>query len=297
MGSSLNGRAEHLRELLAAPGPLELPGCYDVLSAMVIDQVGFSACFLSGYGVAASVCGNPDIGLTTLTETASMARNVAGTLRIPLVVDADNGYGNEENVTRAIGELEHAGAAGIVIEDQVFPKRCGHAANKAVIPQDEFLRKLDRALNGRRTPLVVIARTDSTDLDDAIRRATAFHAAGADATIVDGLTSIEALRRVGREVPGLKQINLIYGGRTPLLSAAELHALGFKIVLYSTPALYAVMTTLQRSMRQLKETGNLDSLSAESTSFPVFQDFIETRYIERVAAKPNTKPDGDGSGS
>src|ERR1044071_10258811 len=230
---------QRLRAMLDAPGFIELPGCYDSLSAMLLEHVGFPVVFLSGYGVAASLLGNPDVGLTTLTETALITKNVTNRLGVPLVVDADNGYGNEDNVIRTVYELEAAGAAGIVIEDQILPKRCGHDADKKIVPLPHYMRKLEAALAARKSGMVIVARTDSSDLDDAIHRATTFHDAGADVVLVDGLKSLDDVKRVGAEVPGKKQVNLIFGGVTPILPAAELHALGFKIVAYSTPPLYA----------------------------------------------------------
>src|ERR1700733_5126898 len=264
MMQSTNGMAERFRQLLGSPEPIQLPGCHDVLSAMILDRVGFPAIFMSGYGIAASLLGNPDIGLTSLVETASVARNITRAIHVPLVVDADNGYGNEDNVVRTVQELEHSGAAAMILEDQVFPKRCGHAAGKSVIPLDRYLRKLDCALEARRTSMVVVARTDATTMDEGILRARRFHAAGADVTLVDGLPSVEALRRVGEEVPGHKVINLIHGGKTPLLPSQELHDLGFKIVLYSTPALYSATRTMLESMTKLARTRELSSISDES---------------------------------
>jgi 2-methylisocitrate lyase-like PEP mutase family enzyme len=278
---SINGMAERFRELLGSPQGFELPGCYDVLSAMVLERTGFPAVFMSGYGVAASFLGNPDIGLTSLTETALLTKNVAHAVHVPLVVDADNGYGNEDNVVRTVHELEHAGAAAMILEDQVFPKRCGHAAGKAVIPLDEYLRKLECALAARRTPLVVVARTDAESTDEAILRAKRFLAAGADVTLIDGLPTVDALKRIGQEVPGHKVINLIRGGKTPLLPSDRLHELGFKIVLYSTPALYAVMDALLGAMATLHHRGSLDSISDRSVTYAEFQRFIEDNYFRR----------------
>jgi 2-methylisocitrate lyase-like PEP mutase family enzyme len=282
---SINGMAEQLRGLLDGPHGIELPGCYDVLSAMILERAGFPAVFLSGYGAAASLLGNPDIGLTSLVETASLTKNVAHALRVPLIVDADNGYGNEDNVVRTVHELEHAGAAAMILEDQVFPKRCGHAAGKAIIPLDQYLRKLDCALSARQTPLVVVARTDATSIDEGISRARDFHSAGADVTLIDGLPSVEALRRIGDQVPGHKVINLIHGGKTPLLPSDELHALGFKIVLYSTPALYTAMSTLLSTMSILKVSRRLDSISDRSVTFREFQQFIEEEYFRRRGSR------------
>lgn len=283
---SINGMAERLRLLLGTPQPIQLPGCYDVLSAMILERVGFPAVFMSGYGIAASLLGNPDIGLTSLVETASMARNITRAIHVPVVVDADNGYGNEDNVVRTVQELEHSGAAAMILEDQVFPKRCGHAASKSVLPRDQYMRKLECALSARQTPMVVVARTDALAVDEGIARATSYHAAGADLVLIDGLPSLEAIKRVGQEVPGHKVINLIHGGKTPLLASDRLHELGFKIILYSTPALYTATLAMVNAMTLLCQTGQLSSISQESVSFKDFQQFIESWYFRR--------PGGDG---
>ena len=278
---SINGMAERFRQLLASPDGIELPGCYDVLSAAILEHVGFKAVFLSGYGVAASLLGNPDIGLTTLLETSLMTKNVSSALHVPLVVDADNGYGNEDNVVRTVSELEHSGAAAMILEDQVFPKRCGHAGGKKVIPLDQYMRKLECALKARQTAMCVVARTDAATIDEGILRAKQFHAAGADVLLIDGLPSHDALQRVGAEVPGHKIINLIHGGKTPLLPSRVLHELGFKIVLYSTPALYTAAHTLLAAMQRLQETGELESISPVSVTFKHFQQMLERQYLAR----------------
>ncbi len=264
---SINGMAEKLRTFIASREGLAVPGCYDVLSAMILEKAGFKAVFMSGYGVAASFLGSPDIGLTSLVETASVTRNVASALHIPLVVDADNGYGNENNVVRTVNELERAGSAAMILEDQVFPKRCGHAGGKQVIPLDQYMRKLDCALRARQTPMCIVARTDAMSLDEGILRAKQFHAAGADLVLIDGLPSLDALKRVADEVPGHKVINLIFGGKTPLLKSRELHDLGFTIVLYSTPALYAAASALLQAMTLLSDTGDLNSISNQFHQF------------------------------
>jgi 2-methylisocitrate lyase-like PEP mutase family enzyme len=278
---SFSGMAERFRDLLAAPGGIELPGCYDVLSALILERAGFEAVFLSGYGVAASLLGNPDIGLTSLLETSLVTKNVSSAIHVPLVVDADNGYGDEDSVVRTVNELEHAGAAAMILEDQVFPKRCGHAAGKKIIPLEQYMRKLNAALRARQTPLCVVARTDATTMDEGILRARRFHEAGADVVLIDGLASTEALERVAAEVPGHKVINLIHGGKTPLLASDRLHELGFKIVLYSTPALYTATHAMLSAMRLLRETRELDSISRGSVTFRDFQQFVESRYLAR----------------
>jgi 2,3-dimethylmalate lyase len=290
---SINGMAERFRALLASPEGIELPGCYDVLSAAILERVGFKAVFMSGYGVAASLLGNPDIGLTSLVETALVTKNVSSALHVPLVVDADNGYGNEDNVVRTVNELEHAGAAAIILEDQVFPKRCGHAGGKKVIPLEQYMRKLECALKARQTPMCVVARTDAATIDEGILRAKQFHAAGADVLLIDGLPSHDALERVGGEVPGHKVINLIHGGKTPLLPSRVLHELGFKIVLYSTPALYTAAHTLLAAMKRLQETRELDSISPVSVTFRQFQQMLETQYLARRGTEGLRHDDDD----
>jgi 2-methylisocitrate lyase-like PEP mutase family enzyme len=281
MANSINGMAELFRARLARPETIALPGCYDVLSALISEDAGFEAIFLSGYGVAASFLGNPDIGLTTLSETAQLARNVVDAVNVPVVVDVDDGYGNEENVSRTIYEMESAGVAAIQMEDQISPKRCGHAEGKKVLPMELYLSKLAAALKARQTPLSIIARTDSTDLDDAVQRARKYLETGADAAIIDGLRSMEAVRRVGRDVPGNKQLNLIFGGKTPILTVDQAQEAGFKILLYSTPALYLTAHALRQWMPALRQSRDLKALADASLQFDEFQPFIEKSYRER----------------
>ena len=280
--ASLTGMAEVYREMLASPGYIELLGAHDVLSAVVAENVGFRAVFLSGYGLAASALGNPDIGLTTLTETSIAAKNMINRLGIPVVVDADNGYGNEDNVVRTVRELEFAGAAGLVMEDQVLPKRCGHAEGKKVLPLALYMRKLEYALRCRETPLVIVARTDASPLSEAIQRARTFHSAGADLTLIDGVRSLDHLKQIADEVPGPKQVNLIFGGKTPMVSAPELHALGFKVILYSTPTLFLMQRALEEWLPRLQQTHDLRSIADASVGFADFQGFLEGVYRSRM---------------
>ena len=280
---SSDGMADRFRDLLEEADPLVLAGCYDVLSAMMLERAEFPAVFLSGYGVAASLLGNPDIGLTTLLETSLVTRALVTRLGVPVIVDADNGYGNEDNVVRLVSELEHAGAAGMILEDQVMPKRCGHTSNKEIVPLPVYMRKLEAALKARSTSLVVVARTDAVTLDEGIARANAFLKAGADVALIDGLKSLDALKRVGQEVIGPKQVNLIYGGKTPPLSVEELGALGFKVILYSTPALFLVARVLLDQLPRLRVGNDLNTISSESCTFSEFQDFVESRYAAHQA--------------
>jgi 2,3-dimethylmalate lyase len=274
------------RSMLARPELITLAGCYDVWSAILLERAGFPAVFVSGYGVAASLIGSPDIGLTTLTETIAVARRVVASVGVPVVLDIDNGYGDEDSVVRAVREAEAAGVAAVQLEDQVLPKRCGHANGKQVCSFETALRKLDCALEARERDVCIIARTDATNLDEAIRRAQAFAAAGADATIVDGLRSEADLLRVAREVPGPKQLNLILGGKTPILSNAEVEAAGFKIVLYSTPALYVATKAMLDALGQLRASGDLKAIAPDSVDFERFQNLIEDHY---EAGRPRSR--------
>lgn len=282
MIASLNGHSEKLRQLLKTSDIIEVPGCYDVCSAMILSQIGFSAVFLSGYSVAASLLGKPDIGLTNLVETSTVAKHIVHAIDVPLIVDADDGYGNENIVARTVYEMESSGAAAMVMEDQISPKQCGHSDNKKILPLAEYMKKLECALNARQTPLVMIARTDETDLHLAIARAKTFYEAGADVTIIDGIQSLDALKRIGEEVPGPKQVNLILGGKTPILPLAELQQYGFKIALYSTPTLYVAFKALHDSMKRLHQTHDLNSIADSSIDYKTFQAFIEPQYLKKI---------------
>jgi 2,3-dimethylmalate lyase len=279
-------KAQEMRYLfhssLKAPGYIELLGCHDALSALIAFDAGFRNIFLSGYGVASAQYGYPDIELITQTETVKAAKQICSALNVPVIVDADTGYGGVDSVVRTLCELEAAGATGIVLEDQVTPKVCGHSKCKQVLPLPQFMRKLEAALKARQPGTVIIARTDSIDLSDAIARAKAFHAAGADILLIDGLPSLDAMKRVADEVPGNKQVNLIQGGKSPILSAEELHKkYGFKIVQYSTPTLYIMANAMQKALKLLHQAHDLRAVAEESVDLSYFQDFIMTHYNQR----------------
>jgi 2-methylisocitrate lyase-like PEP mutase family enzyme len=276
------------RALLDAPGLIQLPGCFDVLSAVLLEQVGFPAVFVSGYGVAASLLGSPDIGLTSLTETLDVARRITAQVRAPIVLDIDNGYGDLDNAIRAVRGAEAAGVSAVQLEDQQLPKRCGHAEGKKIHDVDTFLRKLEAALDARETDLCVIARTDASDIDDAINRACRYRAAGADATIIDGLRSEADMRRFAEEVPGPKQLNLIYGGKTPIVTHTQAEALGFKILLYSTPMLYAAAYAMVAAAQKLLKTGDLNAIAKHSVSFQMFQPLLEAHH-QRSLPRPRER--------
>ena len=187
----------------------------------------------------------------------SSRRTSRHAIDLPLVVNADNGYGNEDNVVRTVHELEHAGAAAMILEDQVLPKRCGHAAGKAIIPLDQYMRKLECALEARRTPMCIVARTDATSIDEGILRAKRLPRCGGGRRRCHRPRLRRSAQAGGGRSPGHKVINLIHGGKTQLLPSKQLHDLGFKIVLYSTPALYVAANAMLKAMTLLRETNEL----------------------------------------
>jgi len=245
--------------MLNAPGIIVAPGAYDGLSARLIERQGFKAVYMTGAGTAASVLGQPDVGLTTLSEMTTHAANIASCVSLPVISDADTGYGNPLNVIRTVREYERAGVAGIPLEDQVFPKKCGHIAGKAVIPLKEFAEKIRAAAENRRDEdFVIIARTDAravNGLDDAIERGLCYREAGADVIFVEAPTSREEIERVAREIKAPLLSNQVPGGKTPGLTVSELEQLGYKIVIFPVVGLMAATLAIEKSLTQLKETG------------------------------------------
>ena len=229
--------AKRLRELLAQPGPILCPGVFDCVSAKVAERAGFPATSISGAAVTASMLGYPDVGLQTFPEVLNQARNIARSVQIPVTVDADTGYGNALNVMRATREFEAAGLAGMMIEDQTFPKRCGHFEGKKVIPAEEMVVKIQAACEARRSEhFVIIGRTDARaiyGLDHAIERALSYCEAGADVIFVEALLSIEEMRKVGQAIPKPLKANMVEGGKTPVVPYQELYKMGFKLINYS----------------------------------------------------------------
>ena len=229
--------AKKLRELLAGDELVIAPGAYDGLTARLVELAGFPVVYATGAGISNSQLGVADLGLTTMTKVLDQVRRMVGAVTVPVICDIDTGYGNAVNVFRTVREFERAGAAAVQIEDQVMPKKCGHFDGEQVVPFDEAVQKVRAAVEARgSSQLMIIARTDAiaTDgLDEAVRRARAFHEAGADALFVEGPRSREELVEIGRSVPGVKVANMVEGGRTPLQTAADLRAMGFQLA--STP--------------------------------------------------------------
>ncbi len=231
-------KASRLRQLLAEPGPVLCPGVYDCLSARIVERAGFPAAFMSGTAVSIAALGYPDMGLQTMTEILNQARNIARSVDIPVIADADTGYGNALNVMRTVREFEAAGLAGIMIEDQADPKRCGHYEGKKLVSTSEMVIKIQAACEARRDDdFVIMARSDARaveGMDATIDRVLRYCEAGADIIFIDALVSVEDLRRVGQSVPKPLKANMQEGGKTPMLHYQELYELGFKLIGYSS---------------------------------------------------------------
>jgi 2-methylisocitrate lyase-like PEP mutase family enzyme len=238
-------KAAKLREQLAGQDLIVAPGVYDGISAALVGQLGFSAAYMTGAGVCASGYGLPDIGLLTLTEMAERAAVLAGLLDVPLIADADTGYGSPINVARTVREYEHAGVAAIQLEDQVFPKRCGHLSGKEVIDADEFALVLQAAVEARRDPAtLIVARTDARaplGIDEAISRANRYASIGADVIFVEAPQSVEEIEQIAAEVNAPLLLNVVPGGLTPDVDHTRLAELGYRIAIHPGVTLAAVV--------------------------------------------------------
>lgn len=247
--------ARRLRDLLARPEMLVAPGAYDAISAMTIQQAGFEAVYMTGSGTAAAL-GYPDLGLVTMTEMVDNAARIARSVELPLIADADTGYGNEMNVARTVREYEARGVAGLHIEDQVSPKRCGHLDGKEVVPRDDYVAKIRAAVLARRSPdFLIIARTDAravTGLDDAIARANAALAAGADMAFVEAAQSVEEVAAIPRRVHGPCLLNMVVGGKTPLVGLDDAQAMGYRVAIQPGLLFRAAIATFDRILADLR---------------------------------------------
>lgn len=268
-----------LRKLLEEKSILIAPGAYDALSAKMIEALGFKTVYMTGYGASASIIGQPDVGLLTMTEMVNRAGDIARAVEIPVIADADTGYGNPLNVRRTVMEYEKAGVAGIQLEDQVFPKRCGHMLGRKIIPKEEMIQKIKAACDARQdNNLVIIARTDartSFGLEEAISRGKAYREAGADLIFIESPENIEEMRKITESFPGTPTLaNMIEGGRTPLLSAKELEEIGFSIAIFPVGPLFAASRGIKDYLIELRERGATQSTIDNIISFAEFNKFI-----------------------
>lgn len=269
------GPASVLRGLLEQPGLLRVPGCFDAFSARLIERAGYGAAYLSGFGVSATALGLPDLGLLSFGEMADRARAVAAAVRIPVIADADTGFGSAANVYRTVRAYAQTGVAAVQLEDQVSPKRCGHTSGKAVVSLDEALEKLRAAIDARgEADIVVIARTDAgaaLGFEAALERCHAFAAAGADVVFPEAPASEEELARLGREVRAPLLVNVVEDGKTPILPPERLEALGFKIAIYPVTLLYAAARAM---LDRLGRDGEGPQLWTGNLSFEELQELV-----------------------
>ena len=264
-------KTQRLRRLLAGQKIIRYFAPHDVFAARVLEDAGIELLFLGGFGVSASVLGVPDVGLTTLTEMTEAVRRMADRLTIPLIADGDTGHGDLHNVARTVRDFERAGASGMLLEDQVAPKRCGHFSGKQVVSADDMLDKLKVALDTRDDPdFVIIARTDARaveGLDSAIERACRFGEAGADVCFVEAPQSTDELTRIAREVPFPQLANMLPGGVTPILPADQLEQMGFRIVVDPVSTLLATGYAVRLLAQAMLNEGRVDQLSAQMLGF------------------------------
>lgn len=269
--NSTLSKNRQLRQLLAGRKIIRSFAPHDVFTARILEDAGIELLFLGGFGVSASVLGIPDVGLTTLTEMTEAVRRMADRLTVPLIADGDTGHGDLHNVARTVRDFERAGASGMLLEDQVAPKRCGHFSGKQVIPAEEMLDKLKTALDTRRDPdFVIVARTDARaveGLNAAIERACLYGEAGADVCFVEAPQSADELAQVGRDVPYPQLANMLPGGVTPILTADELERLGFQIVVDPVGTLLATGHIVRKLAETMLNEGRTDHLSSEMLGF------------------------------
>lgn len=265
--------------------PLILPGATDAITALVIEELGFDAVYLTGAGLANARFGYPDIGLIGLSEVADQVSALAEVINIPLVVDADTGYGNAINVQRTVRVLERAGAAAIQLEDQVSPKRCGHFDGKEIISQSEMVQKIKAALDARCKDTLIIARTDAQavlGINEATARAAAYQEAGADILFVEAPTTRSELAAIPSSVPGLHIVNQVEGGKTPLLGRKELGQLGFAIMLYANSAMRASVFAAREVLKHLFDTGSTESVVDRLITWEDRQSLVKKNKFDEL---------------
>ena len=276
--SSLAERRKKFRAALDARKALLVPGAANALTARIIEDAGFEAIYITGAGIANTLLGAPDIGLVTMTEIAGVTGTISEISDLPLVVDMDTGFGNALNTHRTVKVLERAGAAAVQIEDQVFPKKCGHFDGKGVIPTAEMAQKVRAASEARDDPnFLIIARTDARaieGMDAALERAQRYIEAGADLTFVEAPTSVEEMRAITSALDVPQVANMVVGGRTPLLDQVALAEIGFSLILYANTPLQAAMRAMGDVLGALKRDGNLDAVRDRLAEFDERQRFV-----------------------
>lgn len=278
-----------LRQLLNDKEILVAPGAHDALTARVIEKSGFKAVYMTGYGQAASALGKPDIGLLCMSEMLDRARKMASAVDVPVIADGDTGFGNAITVMRTVEEYEASGVAAIQLEDQVAPKRCGHMLGRKVVSLEEMVGKIEAAVAARKDPdFVIIARTDARTvhgIDEAIKRAKAYEAAGADVIFVESVENEEEMKRVNEELKVPTLANMVEGGRTPLLKNSELEEIGYNLVIYPTASTYVVSKAMFDLMETLKADETTANYFDKMITFGEFNDLVGLSEYGKIEEK------------
>ena len=278
-----------LSSMIKSKKPLVIPGVYDAIGAKIAEKVGFDAMFQTGYGTSATLFGMPDYGFIGATETVDNARRISNAISVPLIVDSDTGYGNALSVWKLVKELEAAGAAGIFLEDQKWPKRCGHMQGKDVILQEEYTEKLGAAIDARENKdFIIVARTDSRateGLDKAIERGLQNKKTGADAVFIEAPKSLDEMKRIGKEIKAPLVANMIEGGATPINSAETLSKIGFNIILYPLSVLFANTFATMNILQELKNTGTTSKYKQKVVNFDQFNNLVELDKFKKMETK------------
>lgn len=269
--------------------PLVVPGVYDAIGAKMVQKIGFEAMFQTGYGTSATLLGMPDYGFIGSTETVENARRICAAASVPVIVDADTGYGNPLNVWKIVKELESAGASGIFLEDQKWPKRCGHMLGKEVVPKEEYVDKLRAALDARKSKnFIIVARTDARapeGLEAAIERGILYKKVGADVIFIEAPNSVAEMKKIGESIDAPLVANMIEGGATPLLSSRILHKMGFKLILYPLSILYANTFASLKILRELRKSGTTSRLKKNLIAFDQFNDIVDLAKYRKMENK------------
>lgn len=276
--SAIPSPAAQMRKLLEKPGVISTLGAHDVLTAVMVEQCGFDSVFIGGFGTSASLYGLPDLNFLGMSEMVDATRRMTHRVSIPVIADADTGHGDLHNVMRCVNEFEGSGAAGIILEDQVFPKRCGHFGGKEVIPADEMLMKFKAAVTARQdSDFIFIARTDSREtdgLDDAIDRINRYCDAGADVAFIEAPLSIDELEEICKRVEYPKLVNMLALGKTPILSVEELEQMGFKIVVAPIDSVLMTAHCMREMAEVFKREGHTKSLEGKMVGFDEVKDIL-----------------------
>src|SRR6056297_764273 len=278
-----------LKELLEKKEILVAPGAHDVLTAKVIEQIGFKAVYMTGYGQAASSLGKPDVGLLTMTEMLDRASKFVSAVKIPVIADADTGFGNALGVMRTVEMYEKAGVSAIQLEDQVAPKRCGHMTGREVVSMKEMIGKIEAAIEARQDEdFLIIARTDARTthgFEESLKRVKAYEKAGADIIFLESLESKEEMEILNKEINSPTLANMVEGGRTPLCSNKELEELGYNLVIWPTASTYMTAYMMKELMKELKEKGTTEGKMKQMISFKDFNELIGLNEYNKLGEK------------